>query len=75
MPLLKRFKKIGQDLESGKWITQKVNAVRKPFPIPIDEPLTAEMLEYLKDREGLLFPSRAQDRSKLVFRRIVYFRD
>jgi hypothetical protein len=58
MKLLKHFKKIGKDAETGKWITEKIEAVRKPFPIPLKEPLSLELIEFLKATpDGLLFPS------------------
>jgi len=55
MPLLKWFKKNGQDAKTGKRATQRGNPVRKPFPIPLAEPLTDLMLGYLANREGFLF--------------------
>jgi hypothetical protein len=58
MKLLKRFRKSGQDPETKKWITEKIEAVRKPFPIPLKEPLSKELIEFLKATpDGLLFPS------------------
>jgi integrase len=58
MKLEKRFKKVSQDPETKRWITQKIEAIRKPFPIPLEEPLTKEMIDYLADTpNGPLFAS------------------
>ena len=52
MQLEKRYKK---DKQTGE--TFKVHAVRKPFPILLNENLTTELLLFADSREGLLFPS------------------
>jgi hypothetical protein len=66
MRLLKHFKKVGikerYQTESGEWVTrwntETVTATRKPFPIPLKEPLTEEMVNYLESGiGGYLFPS------------------
>jgi len=47
MPLLKRYRKIEETRdEEGrrKWVTEKLQKTRKPFPIPLKEPLTPYLL-------------------------------
>lgn len=41
----------------GTKTRQHIDAIRKPFPVPLGEPLTRELLEKLRTTEGLLFPS------------------
>jgi len=67
MPLLKRYKKLqelnftnskGQTIR--RWVTQKLEKTRKPFPILLGEPLTPILLNWIEDipdENGLLFPS------------------
>jgi len=63
MPLLKRYRKIEEIKdEQGrrKWVTEKLQKTRKPFPIPLKEPLTPYLLNWIEaipEEEGLLFPS------------------
>jgi hypothetical protein len=62
MRLLKRYLKKGEttDPETNKkrWITERlVNATRNEFPILLGEPLTTELLAWLKDKQSLLSPS------------------
>jgi integrase len=64
MPLLKRYRKIEETRdEEGrrKWVTQKIEARRKPFPILLlKEPLVPYLLNWIEaipEEEGLLFPS------------------
>jgi len=60
MKLLKRYKKLSEilDAEGNKrWITELVEAKRKPFPIMLREPLTPFLIEWLGQTEGLLFRS------------------
>lgn len=57
MALLKHYKKLDTpDPTTGKR-SKPIAAIRKPFAIPIKEPLTAEMQSYLEGKEGLLFSS------------------
>jgi integrase len=67
MPLLKRYKKVkelnltnirGETIR--KWVTQKIEKTRKPFPILLSEPLIPFLLNWIEDipdENGLLFPS------------------
>lgn len=56
MRLEKRFRK--KKLEDGTVVREHVDAIRKKFPILLEEPLTKELLEYLRATpDGLLFPS------------------
>ena len=62
MPLLKRYKKIREveTVEGKRWITEKLEKTRKPFPIVLSEPLTPTLLKWLEKfgKPGaLLFPS------------------
>ena len=67
MPLLKRYRKLEEitvTLEDGrtvkKWVTQRLQKTRKPFPILLNEPLTPTLLSWLEqitEENGLLFPS------------------
>jgi len=63
MPLLKRYRKIEEIKdEQGrrKWVTEKLQKTRKPFPISLKEPLTPYLLNWIEaipDEDGLLFPS------------------
>ena len=62
MPLLKRYRKVREvETANGKrWITERLEKTRKPFPIVLREPLTPillKWLEKLKKPEALLFPS------------------
>ncbi|MBS7616231.1 site-specific integrase [Candidatus Bathyarchaeota archaeon] len=60
MPLLKRYKKTAEQVDvSGKkhWVTEKVQATRKPFPILLREPLTPILLAWIEQSKDLLFPS------------------
>jgi integrase len=67
MPLLKRYKKLQElNLTNSKgqtirrWVTQKLEKTRKPFPILLNEPLTPILLNWIEDipdENGLLFPS------------------
>ncbi|MEM3581692.1 MAG: hypothetical protein QXH40_03825 [Candidatus Bathyarchaeia archaeon] len=60
MPLYKRYRKIAEQPAVGrrKWITERLEKTRKPFPIPLNEPLVPYLLQLLEaTREGLLFPS------------------
>jgi len=67
MPLLKRYRKLqelnftnpkGQTIR--RWLTQKLEKTRKPFPILYSEPLVPFLLDWLEkipEENGLLFPS------------------
>jgi hypothetical protein len=67
MPLLKRYKKLqelnftnskGQTIR--RWVTQKLEKTRKPFPILLNEPLTTILLNWLEkipEESAYLFPS------------------
>jgi hypothetical protein len=67
MPLLKRYKKLqelnftnskGQTIR--RWVTQKLEKTRKPFPILLNEPLTTILLNWLEkipEENAYLFPS------------------
>ena len=63
MPLFKRYKKVESYIDAeGKqrWITERLQKTRKPFPILLSEPPTPTLLEWLEtvpDENGLLFPS------------------
>ena len=67
MPLLKRYRKLSEvkDEEGRrKWVTEKLQKTRKPFPIPLKEPLTPYLLNWIEawieaipEEDGLLFPS------------------
>jgi hypothetical protein len=63
MPLLKRYRKIEETRdEQGrrKWVTEKLQKTRKPFPISLREPPIAFLLGWLEaipEEDGLLFPS------------------
>jgi integrase len=63
MPLLKRYRKLSEVKdEEGKrkWVTERLQKTRKPFPIPLKEPLTPYLLNWIEsisEEEGLLFPS------------------
>ncbi|MEM3666669.1 MAG: hypothetical protein QW222_06275, partial [Candidatus Bathyarchaeia archaeon] len=61
MPLFKRYRKIEetQSLDGKKrWITERLEKTRKPFPILLNEPLTPILLGWLTIQgKGLLFPS------------------
>ena len=67
MPLLKRYRKIEEKTYTDfkghyirKWVTVRVEARRKPFPILLAEPLTPFLLgwiESIPEEDGLLFPS------------------
>jgi integrase len=63
MPLLKRYKKLSEvkDEEGRrKWVTEKLQKTRKPFPIPLKEPLTPYLLGWLDslpNEDNLLFES------------------
>jgi integrase len=63
MPLLKRYKKLQEIKDGGgkcKWVTQKIEARRKPFPILLKEPLVPYLLNWIEaipEEDGLLFPS------------------
>jgi integrase len=63
MPLLKRYRKIEETRdEQGKpkWVTEKLQKTRKPFPISLREPLVPYLLGWLEaipEEDGLLFPS------------------
>jgi integrase len=63
MPLLKRYRKLSEVKdEEGKrkWITEKLQKTRKPFPILLKEPLVPYLLNWIEaipEEEGLLFPS------------------
>jgi integrase len=63
MPLLKRYRKIEEIRDEHgrrKWITEKLQKTRKPFPIPLKEPLTPYLLNWIEAipiEDGLLFPS------------------
>ncbi|MFH2109956.1 MAG: site-specific integrase [Candidatus Bathyarchaeota archaeon] len=57
MPRLKVFKKIGE-LPDGSWETESLDAVRRPFPLIIQEPLMPYLLGWLERAgSGYLFPS------------------
>jgi len=56
MPLLKKYKKIGEH-PGGGWETVPVDAVRRPFPVLLCEPLAPIMVEWVKRANHLLFPS------------------
>jgi integrase len=56
MKLEKRFRTIKQP--DGSKIRQHIEAIRKPFPIPIREPLSKELIEHLANTpDGYLFSS------------------
>jgi len=67
MPLFKRYKKLqelnftnskGQTIR--KWVTQKLEKTRKPFPILLSEPLTPTLLKWIEEvpeESAYLFPS------------------
>lgn len=66
MPLLKRYRKLEEKRYTDgfriikKWVTQRLEKTRKPFPILLSEPLTPFLLnwiEQVKEDNGLLFPS------------------
>jgi hypothetical protein len=60
MLLEKRYKKIKETVDAAghkHWITEKIVAKRKQFPIVIAEPLTPTLLEWLRQSQDLLFPS------------------
>jgi integrase len=67
MPLLKRYKKLQElNLTNSKgqtirrWVTQKLEKTRKPFPILMDEPPTPFLLNWidsLPNEDSLLFES------------------
>jgi len=60
MNLLKRYKKLSESVDAqGKrrWVTERVEKKRKPFPIMMREPLTPILIEWLNKTQGLLFPS------------------
>ena len=56
MSLLKKFKKIGE-LPGGGWETLPVDAVRRPFPVLLCEPLAPIMVDWTERSTHLLFPS------------------
>jgi len=69
MSLEKRYKKIKELVdEAGKrrWVTEKIHAKRKPFPIVVAEPLTPILIEWLGQTEGWLFPSLYKDNAPLT---------
>lgn len=69
MTLEKRYKKVKEILdETGKrrWITEKISAKRKPFPIIIAEPLTSMLVEWLGQTGEWLFPSLYKDNLPLT---------
>ncbi len=55
MKLEKRWKKV--KLDSGGYERQHIEAIRKPFPVLLEEPLTKDWLRGLLDCSGPLFPS------------------
>jgi len=67
MPLFKRYKKLGERISMvvkgqtiRKWVTQKLEKTRKPFPILLSEPLTPFLLSWIEgipEENSLLFPS------------------
>jgi hypothetical protein len=63
MPLLKRYRKLEEVKdEQGrrKWITEKLQKTRKPFPILLKEPPLPYLLNWIEaipEEAGLLFPS------------------
>lgn len=60
MRLVKRYKKLSETLDAEghkRWVTELKPSIRKPFPILNEEPLAQILLDYLKDKHGLLFPS------------------
>jgi hypothetical protein len=68
MMLEKRYKKVKEILdETGKrrWITEKISAKRKLFPIIIAEPLSPILIEWLGQTKEWLFPSPYKDSAPL----------
>jgi integrase len=62
MPLLKRYRKLSEvkDGKGRKWITEKLQKTRMPFPILLKEPLVPYLLnwiEALPNEDSLLFES------------------
>jgi hypothetical protein len=60
MKLLKRYRKVEEKRDSTgtKWITERLDEARKPFPILLNEPMVPIMLAWLEASKGeLLFPS------------------
>ena len=63
MLLLKRYKKLRQyeaadgEKTAKKWVTQRLQKTRKPFPIQMQEPLTPKLLGWIEKSANLLFPS------------------
>ena len=57
MPRLKVFKKVGE-LTDGRWETESIDAVRRPFPILLAEPISPILVAWLEQAgSGYLFPS------------------
>lgn len=60
MKLEKRIRR--RKLDDGTVIRERIEAVRKTFPILLEEPLTKELITYLMATpDGLLFPSPYKD--------------
>ena len=69
MMLKKRYKKVKEILdETGKrrWLTEKISAKRKPFPIIIAEPLSPILIEWIGQSKEWLFPSPYKDSAPLT---------
>jgi len=68
MPREKSFRKIGEEeMPNGKkrWITEKVFATRRDFPILKNEVLVPYLTSWLEEVDDHLFPSPAKNRDHL----------
>ena len=68
MPREKSFRKVGEYVENGKkrWITEKVEATRRDFPILKNEALVPILTSWLEETEDYLFTSPAKHRTHLT---------
>ncbi|MFH0850563.1 MAG: site-specific integrase [Candidatus Bathyarchaeota archaeon] len=68
MPREKSFRKIGETIENGKkkWVTEKVEVIRRDFPILKNEALVPILTSWLEETEDYLFPSPAKHRAHLT---------
>jgi len=67
MPREKSFRKVGEYIENGKkkWITEKVEATRRDFPILKNEALVPYLTKWLEEVDDYLFTSPAKSRDHL----------
>jgi len=68
MPKEKSFRKLGEYVENGKkrWITEKVDATRRDFPILKNEALVPYLTSWLNQTEDYLFFSPQRNRNHLT---------